>query len=226
MSVPDFLEKAEAKSAASGQPGSIAFAIRGLFDARFDSERHETAIATLDRLLTSWPGNTDLLVAKALAAARLAELGSPIWEPKRTQQAIFALERVRAIDANDLDAAAMLGWIRLKGSADAPAALRDVEPIHSALERGFLLTQLQATSLGAAQLANGNSEGAVKALVLGVKQGPGPSALHLQLALAYRAQGRKDLAAIQYELAQRRPRTPADDAELLRAQTIFQREKP
>ena len=153
-------------------------------------------------------------------------LTRPVWEPKRTQQAILSLERVRAIDANDLDAAALLGWIRLKGSADPAKALRDVEPILAALERGYLLTQAQATSLGAAQLANGHAEAAVKALEHGVKQGPGPCAMHVQLALAYRAQGRAELAAFQYDSAQRRPRTPADDAELLRAQTIFKMEKP
>ena len=106
--IPDWLEKVEKQANTAGKPAVVSAAVRGLADARFDPDLAKAAAALRDGTLVRWPGDTEVLVARAVLLVQWAEWGSPRWEAARTREAVFAVERLRAIVPDDPDAAALL----------------------------------------------------------------------------------------------------------------------
>lgn len=211
--LPDWLEKVEKQANATNKPAVAAAAVRGLTDTRFDLDLGKPALLLLDRTLARWPGDTDVLVARAVLLTRWAEYGSPRWEPARTREAVFALERLRAIVPDDADAAALLARTRLKGLNDATKAERDIAPLVELRTRGGLLTPDQFAVMGMVFLANGKHEQAVSALEAARKSGPPLATGCIHLALAYHARGDTARGRPLVAEASRLPRTPQDDAD-------------
>lgn len=210
----EWLEQVEKRATATAQPAAVAAAARGLADARFDADLARPAVALVDRTLVRWPGDTDLLVARALLLARWAEWGSPRWEAARTREAVFAVERLRAIAPDDPDAAALLARVRLQGANDPAKAEQDAAPLAAVRDRGGLLTADQAVVLGLVLLATGQTEPAVAALEQARKLAPPTAGVLIPLARAYHARGQTDRGKELLAEARRLPRTPQDDADL------------
>lgn len=223
--LPDWLTKAEAEANRGGKPAVLAAVVRGLADAPFDPDTTKLALAQCDRMLARWPGDTDALVARGVLLVRAAEFATPRWEPTRTREAVFALERLRAISPDDPNAAALLARTRLKGQNEPAKAERDVAPLLALRDRGGLLTPDQLLVVGAVLSANGKPEPAVTALEQARQLGPPSAAVGIHLALAYHLRG--DTARGKRVLADARalPRTPQDDADLL-ALPVTLRETP
>ncbi len=208
--LPDWLERVETRENAA----VAAAAVRGLTDTAFDAELAPLALKLLDRTLLRWPSDADALAARAVLLSRWAEYGSPRWEPVRTREAAFALERVRAISPDDADTAAMLARLRLKGLNDPAKAVKDISPLFEQRDRGGLLSGEQLAVVGMVQLANGQTDAAIATLEAARTLGPPSAAVCVHLALAYHtrtdtARGRSLVVA-----ARRLPRTPQDDADL------------
>ncbi len=208
--LPDWLERVGKRENAA----VAAAAVRGLTDTAFDDELAPLASRLIDRTLARWPSDADALAARAVLLARWAEYGSTRWEPVRTRDAAFALERVRAMSPEDADTAAMLGRIRLKGLNDSAKAAKDIAPLIDVRDRGALLTGEQLAVVGMVQLANGQTEPAISALEAARKLGPPSAAVCVHLALAYHTRGDTDRGRPLVVAARRLPHTPQDDADL------------
>jgi predicted Zn-dependent protease len=212
--LPDWIEKVEKRAGGTSRPGLLAAAVRGLTDSRFDSALWASALKALDRTLARWPGDADLLTARAALLARWAECDRPRWEPARTREAASALERVRAITPDDADTAAALARVRLHGLKDAQAALKDVAPLLAQNSRGALVSADHLAVVGAVLLANKQADAAVRALETARTLGPPSAAVCICLALAYHTRGDTARGRPLATEASRLPRTPQDDADL------------
>ncbi|MCU0705353.1 MAG: hypothetical protein MUF18_15380 [Fimbriiglobus sp.] len=213
--LPGWLKKVEEKAAATGSPLVLASAVRGLADGHFDSETAPPALAVIDRALARWPIDADCLVARAAFLARWAENGRPRWEPARTREAAFALERLRGLAPDDPVAATALARVRLFGLNEPAQSLKDVGPLLDLREREGLLTADQLTLLGAVLLANEKIEPAMAALEAAHKLAPDSATTCLHLARVYHACGENIRGRELVAAARRLPRTPQDDADLL-----------
>jgi predicted Zn-dependent protease len=212
--LPDWLDRAERQAGGANKPALAAAVVRGLSEARFDPDTAKLGLTVVDRTLTRWPGDTDALVARGLLLTRWAEFGTPRWDPARTRDAAFALERVRAIVPDDPDAAAILARLRLKGLNDPSKAAKDIAPLLAARDRGGLVAPPHLAVVGMVLLANDKLDAAQAALEAAHKAGPS-AAVCVHLALAYHTRGNTARGRELVAEARRLPRTPQDDADLL-----------
>lgn len=212
--LPDWLDRAERYASGANKPAVAAATVRGVCDARFDPDTAKLALTVIDRTLARWPGDPDALVARGLLLTRLAEFGTPRWEPARTRDAAFALERLRAIVPDDPDAAALLARTRLKGLNDASKAVKDIAPLLAVRDRGGLLAPAHLAVVGMVLLANDKPDTAQAVLEEARKFGPS-AAVCIHLALAYHTRGDTARGRELVAEARRMPRTPQDDADLL-----------
>lgn len=212
--IPDWLEKVERHANLTNKPAVVAAALRGLGEARFDADLARSGVQAVDRTLVRWPGDTESLVARAVLLTRWAEFGSPRWDTARTREAVFALERLRAIAPDDPDAAALLARTRLKGQNDPAKALKDVAPLLDLRDRGGLLAADHLTVLGAVLLANGKAGPAAEALDTARRLNPSTASVYIHLAAACHARGDTARGRDWLAVARRLPRTAQDDADL------------
>jgi len=224
--VEDFLGKCEAESSKAASPEPIAQALRGITESRFDPELMELAIAKAKAMLDRFPNDTELMIVEALAYSRGAENGDPLWNRTKTGGAIRAFERLRDRAPDDLEIAAALAWIRLKGMAEPAQARRDAAPLIAAAGQGTPLSARQWQVLGAVHLADGKLDDAIRALEKARRLAKDSAGICAHFAIAYHRQGRRDEARAALEAARSLPQTPQERADTAEASVLLQREKP
>jgi hypothetical protein len=224
--IPDFLTKAEAAAIKAGSPATVLGGLTGVAVGPYDPDTNKLAADMLDRLASRWPSDTEVMKVRAALLRKAAEDAEPRWETGRVQAAVAALERVRATDAQNVDVAAALAWVRLKGANNPAEAVRDAAPIAAAADRGDPVPATHLTVLGAVQLANKQADTAIRTLEQGRKSGAGSASGSIHLSLAYHAAGRPDDARAMLADARNRPMTPQDATDFAAAQATVLREKP
>lgn len=220
-----FIAKVEAASAEQGSPKAIGQALRGIAESRFTPALADLAIRASQALLNRFPGDSELLSAQALVYFKSAEQGEPRWNETATAGALRGFGQLQNKEPDNLEIAAALAWIRLKGKKEPGHALRNAAPLSSAPEQGLPLTAWQWQVLGATQLANGQRDAAIRSLEKARRLSKTMAGVQIHLALAYHAQGRKEQAHAAFELARSLPRSPQEQADYLDAFAILQREK-
>lgn len=204
----------------------------GVFNAPPDRERAEWVAARSARVAA---GDSQAPAARLLrfeALYRLAELsvtadprgGLPLWDSGRLAAVLQGFEELTLAERAEPAVAAMLAAIQLKGQGNAAAALRTISALH-AMEGSLGAAQLEV--LGAVLIATDRTADGQRVLERAEKL-PRPTAgLRVALALAYhknKQPGDRD-AAIQR--AENTPtRSPREQAELIAAKLLFQRENP
>ena len=223
--VEGFLKKVEAESLKRGSPAAIGQALRGIADGRTPPALLELASATAKSMLDRFPNDLELMTAEALALSRSAEDGEPRWTIPKTGAALRSFERLRDRAPDDVEIAAVLAWIRLKGMADAVRAMRDAAPLIAAAEDGSPLTARQGQVLGAVHLADGKLDDAIRVLEKARRLAKNSAGIHAHLAVAYHRQGRKAESRAALEAARSLPRSPQEAADTAEAAALLQREK-
>ena len=223
--VEDFLTKCEAESIKTESPASISQALRGITDSRFDKALMELASAKAKAMLDRFPNDTELLTVEALAFYRGAEHGDPIWNRTKTGGALRGFERLRDRAPDNLEIAAALAWVRLKGMNEPAQALRDAAPLVAAAVEDIPLNAWQWQVLGAVHLADGKFDDAIRALEKARRLKKDSAGVHVHLAMAYHRQGRKVDARAALDAARWLPRSPQEDADTAEAAAILQQEK-
>ena len=223
--IGDFLKRVGAASAAQGSPKPITQALRGITDSRYRPALAELAVQSAKALLDRYPGNVELLTVQALADFKSAEQGEPRWNETHTSGALRSFEQLQNRAPDNLEIAAAMAWVRLKGRKEPAQAHRDAAPLAAAAEQSLPLTAWQWQVLGATYLSNGKLDPAVRALEKALRLSKTAAGIHIHLALAYHAQGKKEQARAALELARPLPRSPQEHADYLDALAILQREK-
>ncbi len=220
-----FLDRVEAASLNRGSSKAIGQALRGIADGPFRPALAELAIRKSKGQLERYPGDAELLAVQALAYFRSAERDEPRWADTATNGAVRCFEQLQGKTPENLDVAASLAWARLKGKREPLQAQRDAAPLAAAAEQGLPMTAFQWQVLGAVHLANDRRDDAIRDLEKARRVSKNSAGVHIHLALAYHAQGRKEQARAALELARSLPRSPQEQADYLDAFAILQREK-
>ena len=223
--VEEFLNRVEVSSRKQPSPHLIAEALRGISDSRFQPTLADLASSTARRLLDQFPYDLELQTVRALCLYRSAEQGEPRWNETKTSEALRAFEQLQSHAPENLEIAATLAWIRLKGKHEPGQARRDLARLTDAAEQGHPLTAWQWQVLGATRLANDQLDASIRALEKARRQTGTTAGVYIHLALAYHRQGKKESARTNLERARALPRTPQDQADYLDACAILQREK-
>jgi tetratricopeptide (TPR) repeat protein len=226
--VEDFVEAAVAAGREQNTPAPAVAAVRGWADAPPTAARAGRIAARVDRLLERWPDLPALLVLRAEALARAAELGDPAWDPVTVGLAVQAWARVRAADPDSRAAAAALARLRLSGENNPDQAARDGAPLLAA-EADPTLTPADLELIGAVYRTTGKLDAAARVLeratqgVVRTLTPAGTAGCWVQLALTYHAQGKRPDAQNALRVAASLPRTSREQADYVAAaKTIFQ----
>ena len=220
-----FLDRVEAASAKQGSSKAIGQALRGIADGPFRPALAELAIRKSKGQLERYTGDAELLTVQALAYFQSAERAEPRWADSATNGAVRCFEQLQGKAPDNLDVAASLAWARLKGKREPLQAQRDAAPLVAAAEQGQPMTAFQWQVLGAVHLANDRRDDAIRDLEKARRVSKTSAGVHVHLALAYHAQGRKEESRAALELARSLPRSPQEQADYLDAFAILQREK-
>lgn len=227
--VDGFLAKAETPTTEEGSkvgtPKVAAAAFRGVLDASPSAARADAVADRAGKLLARWADHPDLLRVRADALAVAAETSDPAWQPVRVAAAVKAFELVRAKGFADLDSAAGLARVRLKGDRRADLALLDLAPVRAA-EPTQPVSADALETLGAAYLAAGQPAAAVRTLEKVRRTGHATAGGLATLALAYHASGDRPAAAAAFAAATELPLTPRDRPDYLTAARVLRQEKP
>jgi tetratricopeptide (TPR) repeat protein len=208
------------------QPMLLAAAVVGLAEGPFDVERWANIEKRINRGLEQFPGQRDLLIARALLLFRSVEHSAPEFDQNALGSTKVAVELARAANLAEPSLTAMLVWLHLKGLNQPEEALRAAEPLLLARKRGDTLLPEHGTLLGATLAANKQVDEAVKCLELALAQGSRQAAPLVELARI--AQQRNDLANMKnyIDRANRAVKTTLDQAELRKLQPNPTRESP
>jgi hypothetical protein len=210
---------------------AVAF-LYGVFSAPPDRERAEWVAARAARVMVDDPSSTTARLLRFEALYRLAELsvtpdpkgGPPIWESNRVAATFQGFEALTLAERAEPGVLALIATLQLKGQLNAPAALRTITPL-LAMEGSLSSHQLEVA--GSVLAANDRAADAVRILERAEKR-PRPTAgLRVALARAYH----KNKQPLDRDGAIRRAentptRSPREQAELIAAKLLFQREKP
>ncbi len=196
------------------QPLLMAAAVVGVAEGPFDADRWTNIENRINRALEHYPGQHDLLIARAVLMYRDVEHSAPTFDQNDLAKTKVALEVARASNMNEPSLSAMLAWLHLKGMNQPIEALRAAEPLLLARKRGDSLLPNQNSVLGAVLAANQQFDEATKCLELSLTQGSKQAAPLIELAKI--AQHRNDAEAMKnyMERASRANRTQLDLAEL------------
>ena len=223
--IEGFLNRVETASRKQHSPHLIAEALRGMSDSRFQPTLTDLASQMAKRLLDQYPGDLELQMVRALSLYRSTEQGDPRWNETKTSEALRAFEQLQSHAPDNLEIAATLAWMRLKGKNEPGQARRDAAKLIDASEQDYPLTAWQWYVLGATHLANNQLDAAIRALEKARRHSGTTAGVSIHLALAYHRQGKNELARTNLERAQALPRTTQDQADYLDACAILQREK-
>ena len=212
---------------------AVAF-LAGVLDAPPDAERAAWVAGKADQVLSEDSAAPLAARVRAEAHFRLADLSAaphpkgegrpPVWDFSRVTAALRAHAALPVSERVEADVIAAVAVLHLKGEGNAGAALRAAEPLLP-LEAELGPRHLEA--LGAALAANGRPAEAVRVLSRAAKM-PRPSVGCLvALALAYHANSQPAEARAALAAAASAPdRTGREQAELVAAKLLFQREMP
>jgi tetratricopeptide (TPR) repeat protein len=208
------------------EPVLMAAAALGVAEGPYDAERWANIDKRLSRLLDQFPGQKDLLLARAQLLFRGVEQQAPDFEQVALGKAKVAIELARAANISDSSMTSLLVWVQLKGYNQPKEALRDAQPLLLARNRGDALLPEHNILLGAVLVANNQIDEATKCLELAQAQGNKGAAVLIELAKI--AQRRNDTDAVKryIERANRVERTKLEEAELRTLQTNPKRESP
>ena len=219
----DALEKVAVQR---NQPILMAAAVLGVAEGPYDVERWANIEKRINRSLDHFPGQRDLLIARAMLLFRSVERSAPDFDQNLLGKTKVAVELARAANFTEPSLTAMLVWLHLKGLNQPVEALRAAEPLLLARKRGDTLLPEHGTLLGAALAANNQVDEAVKCLELAMVQGSKQAAPLVELAKI--AKGRNDPATMKnyIDRANRAVKTKLDQSELRKLQPNPTRESP
>ena len=229
---------AQAKSRVKTAAPAVGYLL-GILEAPPNAERAAWVAAQAELLLSTYPDTPVAAQLRAEALFRLAELSAisnpqspslpPLWTADRVAAALRGFAKLPTEEQADPSVIAAIALLQLKGQQNAAAALRTCAALLASEAKEANLGGRQLEILGAVLEANGKPAEAVRVLERAMRfpNFQASASGRVSLALAYRKNNQPlDARAALAAAEQITDRSDREQAELIAAKLLFQRENP
>ncbi|MGL6072896.1 MAG: hypothetical protein ACRC8S_01920 [Fimbriiglobus sp.] len=222
--LPELIQKSEELAEKHNIPLGLAGVLLGWTDAK-PSYADSLKIAELSQQYSvRWKDFSPILLARAEALYRAAELATPPFDSTAATAAVQAASRYQGIMPKDRRMAVMLVNCHVYGTKNYQQAYRDAVPIRD-VESDPTLTIPELEALGLVYLKNNKPQDAVRILRRACASPLSPASTFVHLGWAHLELKQPDEAWQALRQAQSRPRTPQEQAEYVSLAQTLQKEK-